>query len=59
MKVIKIEECIDCPYGDMTHSYEYGNQIFCKFNNNNKVVGLLEPFVDLPIPEWCYLEDME
>jgi hypothetical protein len=57
MKIIKIDECFGCPYCGMTNSYRYGSQIFCKFNNNNKVVGLMKAFYELPIPDWCPLEE--
>ena len=50
MKIIKIENCFDCPHYTVRHPESYGPESHCRIGDN---------FQEPPdkIPDWCPLED--
>ncbi len=52
MKIIKIEDCIDCPFNE---SDDINLSWLCVYSNKSKLIAHYTELGD--IPEWCPLED--
>lgn len=66
MKVIKIKTCFDCPLVDIVdHEKVVGGVFKCEAlgatlkKYNTEICAFVDATDDIPIPEWCPLEDAE